>query len=85
MMDYEMIWKALEHLKVETKSLACLGCSHEQNCSIHGCAVICQTMELLQEQRQKLSAAYGSGAAAASGFFALLRENAPLLKSVAHE
>ena len=32
--------KALHRLKVETGSIACLGCGHEHNCGIHGCAII---------------------------------------------
>ena len=31
---------ALRRLKVETGSLACLGCGHERNCGIHGCAIL---------------------------------------------
>ena len=30
---------ALKRLKVETGSLACLGCGYEHNCGIHGCAI----------------------------------------------
>lgn len=29
---------ALEKLKVQTGSLACLGCGHEHNCGLYGCA-----------------------------------------------
>ena len=32
--------KALGRLKVQTGSLACLGCGHEHNCGVHGCALI---------------------------------------------
>lgn len=32
--------KALRSLSIETGSLACLGCGHEHNCGIHGCAII---------------------------------------------
>lgn len=32
--------KALRRLKVMTGSIACLGCGHEHNCGIHGCAII---------------------------------------------
>ena len=32
--------KALARLSVETGSLACLGCGHEHNCAIHGCAIL---------------------------------------------
>lgn len=39
MNDKELL-RALERLKVEIGSLACLGCGHEHNCGVHGCAVI---------------------------------------------
>lgn len=38
---------ALRRLKVETGSLACLGCGHEHNCDIHGCAIIREAAEQL--------------------------------------
>lgn len=38
---------ALRRLKVETGSLACLGCGHEHNCDIHGCAIIQEAAEKL--------------------------------------
>lgn len=37
--------KALRRLKVQTGSLACLGCGHEHNCGIHGCAIIREAAE----------------------------------------
>lgn len=39
--------KALQRLKVETGSIACLGCGHEHNCGIHGCAIIREAAERL--------------------------------------
>ena len=39
-MNYEDIVKWLRSKKVETGSLLCLGCGHENNCGIHGCAVM---------------------------------------------
>lgn len=39
-MGDEELLKALKRLKVETGSLACLGCGHEHNCSVAGCAII---------------------------------------------
>lgn len=39
--------KSLQRLKVETESIACLGCGHEHNCGIHGCAVIREAAERL--------------------------------------
>lgn len=39
MRDHELV-NALRRLKVETGSLACLGCGHEHNCGVSGCAVM---------------------------------------------
>lgn len=39
--------KALQRLKVETGSISCLGCGHEHNCGIHGCAIIREAAEKL--------------------------------------
>lgn len=52
MTDTELI-RSLHRLKVETGSLACWGCGHEHNCGIHGCAVIRQAAERLEELRQE--------------------------------
>lgn len=40
--------QALRRLKVETGSLACLGCGHEHNCDIHGCAIIREAAESIE-------------------------------------
>lgn len=40
--------QALRQLKVQTGSLACLGCGHEHNCSIHGCTIIRAAVEVLE-------------------------------------
>ena len=39
-MTREEVLQALRRIKVNTGSLACLGCEHEHGCSVHGCAVI---------------------------------------------
>ena len=39
--------QALKRLRVETGSLACLGCGHERDCGVHGCAIIRKAMERL--------------------------------------
>ena len=39
-MDYLETMQALKRLRVETGSLACLGCGHEHNCSTQGCAIL---------------------------------------------
>lgn len=52
MTDTELIC-SLRRLRVETGSLACWGCGHEHNCGIHGCAVIRQALERLEELSKK--------------------------------
>lgn len=39
----------LKRLKVETGSLACMGCGREHSCGVHGCAVLRETADVLQE------------------------------------
>lgn len=40
MNDKKTLLDALRKLKVETGSLACLGCGYEHNCSTQGCAIL---------------------------------------------
>ena len=56
-MKNEEIVKWLRSKKVETGSLLCLGCGHENNCGIHGCAVMraaADAMENLQTENAAL-------------------------------
>nr|DAV66134.1 MAG TPA: hypothetical protein [Caudoviricetes sp.] len=39
---------SLNRLKVQTGSLACLGCGHEHNCGTGGCAIIREAADKLQ-------------------------------------
>nr|DAP67826.1 MAG TPA: hypothetical protein [Caudoviricetes sp.] len=39
----------LKRLKVETGSLACMGCEREHNCGVQGCAVLREAADVLQE------------------------------------
>ena len=48
MSDRELI-AALRRLKVETGSLVCVGCGHEHNCGIHGCAILRKTIAWLEQ------------------------------------
>ena len=41
--------EALARLRVETGSLACLGCGHEHNCSTHGCAILREAADLIRQ------------------------------------
>lgn len=47
-MDDKTLLQALRRLKVEIGSLACLGCGHEHNCDIHGCAIIREAAERIE-------------------------------------
>lgn len=46
-MNREQVIKGLRRLKVETGSLACIGCECEGGCSINGCAIIGDAIRLL--------------------------------------
>lgn len=52
-MKSEEIIKALNRLKVESGSLVCLGCGHEHNCGVHGCAVLRAAIRVLEEAEGK--------------------------------
>ena len=39
-MEHQKLLAALKQLKVQTGSLACMGCGYEHDCGIHGCAII---------------------------------------------
>ena len=39
--------QALKRLRVETGSLACLGCGHEHDCGVRGCAIMRKAVERL--------------------------------------
>lgn len=41
--------RALRRMKAETGSLVCLGCGHEHNCDIQGCAIIRAAAEELEK------------------------------------
>lgn len=49
-MKIDELIEALEHLKVQTGSLACLGCGHEHKCGVHGCVLIREAVNQLIEQ-----------------------------------
>lgn len=44
----ESLAGALSRIKVQTGSLACLGCGYEHNCGIHGCALIGKAVRVLR-------------------------------------
>lgn len=46
-MTNEELIQALDCLKVQTGSLACLGCGYEHNCSTKGCRILREAAEQL--------------------------------------
>lgn len=60
---------ALQRLKVETGSIACLGCGHEHNCGIRGCAIIREAVERISS----IQSAFSDGPYGFSHFLELLR------------
>lgn len=42
-MKTDELIEALGQLKVQTGSLTCLGCGHEHNCGLYGCALLRET------------------------------------------
>lgn len=52
-MELERLIGALKGLSIKTGSLACLGCEHEDKCSIKGCAVIREAIARLKNEPGK--------------------------------
>lgn len=50
-MKHDELIEALRRLKVETGSLACLGCGHEHNCGTQGCAILRAAIEEIERNR----------------------------------
>lgn len=48
MMTPNNLVSALRRLRVETGSIACLGCGLEHGCSVHGCAIIREAADLIE-------------------------------------
>lgn len=48
-MKNEEILAALRRLKVETGSLACMGCGREHDCGIHGCRIVREAADLIEK------------------------------------
>lgn len=49
MKDQELV-NAIRRLKVETGSLSCMGCEHERNCGVSGCAVMREAADRIANQ-----------------------------------
>ena len=51
-MERKDLLQALRGLKVHTTSLQCMGCGRENNCGIHGCRIIREAMETLENDQR---------------------------------
>ena len=50
-MTREELIQALNRLKVQTGSLACLGCGYEHNCAAKGCRILREAAEQLSTSK----------------------------------
>lgn len=55
MRDQELV-SAIRWLKVETGSLVCMGCGHEHNCGVSGCAVMREAADRIANQSTHIAA-----------------------------
>lgn len=57
-MQIENIIKSLRRMAVNTGALNCLGCGFEHNCGIHGCRVLREAADRLDELRRENDALF---------------------------
>lgn len=55
MKDTDLV-NAIRRLKVETGSLACMGCGHEHNCGVSGCAIMREAADRIANQSTHIAA-----------------------------
>ena len=55
MKDKDLV-NAIRRLKMETGSLACMGCGHEHNCGVSGCAIMREAAGRIANQRTHIAA-----------------------------
>lgn len=55
MRDQELV-SAIRRLKVETRSLACIGCGHGHNCGVSGCAIMREAADRIANQSTHIAA-----------------------------
>jgi len=53
--DQELV-SAIRRLKVETRSLACIGCGHGHNCGVSGCAIMREAADRIANQSTHIAA-----------------------------
>lgn len=55
MKDKDLV-NAIRRLKVETRSLACMGCGHGHNCGVSGCAIMREAADRIANQSTHIAA-----------------------------
>lgn len=55
MKDKDLV-NAIRRLKVETRSLACIGCGHGHNCGVSGCAIMREAADWIANQSTHIAA-----------------------------
>lgn len=55
MKDKDLV-NAIRRLKVETRSLACIGCGHGHNCGVSGCAIMREAADRITNQSTYIAA-----------------------------
>ena len=55
MKDKDLV-NAIRRLKMETGSLACMGCGHTRNCGVSGCAIMREAAGRIANQRTHIAA-----------------------------
>lgn len=58
-MTNEELIQALDRLKVQTGSLACLGCGYEHTCTVKGCRILQEAVEQLSTSKEERRASDG--------------------------
>ena len=54
-MTYDELIAALKRMATDTGGLDCLGCGHEHNCGIHGCKVLQEAVDRLEQLDRAMS------------------------------
>jgi len=57
-MKTQEIIKALRRIAVNTGTLNCLGCGYEHNCGVHGCRVLREAADRLDELQRENDALF---------------------------
>ncbi len=57
-MKTQEIIKALRRMAVNTGTLNCLGCGYEHNCGVHGCRVLREAADRLDELQRENDALF---------------------------